>query len=189
MDIDWTIAAALGFPKRQYTAVERERRWLCREVPRASIRQTLSVEDLYVEGTRLRLREMRPTDGGSALLRLSRKADMDERTRLITSIYLPEAEFAVLAAALQGLRISKIRHRLHAPAGVLLSVDEFQGALSGLVLAEAEFQTAEQLATFPDPDFALREVTDEPEYTGVWLATHGMPKESATRPGSGARHE
>jgi CYTH domain-containing protein len=176
MDIDPTIASALGFLKPQYTAVERERRWLCSEVPRALVRQTLTVADLYVTGTRLRLREMRPVDGGPGMLRLSRKADVDSTTRLITSIYLPEEEFAVLSAALTGARITKIRHRLHAPPGVLMSVDEFQGELTGLILAEAEFQTSEELAAFPVPSFATREVTHEFQYTGGSLAAHGIPR-------------
>src|SRR5688500_8396641 len=103
MDIDPKIAAALGFPKPQYTAVERERRWLCREVPHALIRQSLTVTDVYVTGTQLRLREMRPVGGGAGMLRLSRKADVDAQTRLITSIYLPEGEFAVLANTLKAL--------------------------------------------------------------------------------------
>ena len=34
MDIDRQTATALGFPKLKYAFVERERRWLCREVPR-----------------------------------------------------------------------------------------------------------------------------------------------------------
>jgi CYTH domain-containing protein len=176
MDIDPSIAAALGFPRAQYTGVERERRWLCAAVPRAMIRQTLTVTDLYVTGARLRLREMRPSDGGPAQLRLSRKADVDAETRLITSIYLPEDEFSILAAALTGPRLSKIRHRLHAPPGILMSVDEFQGDLAGLILAEAEFQTAAELAAFPSPDFALREVTRDVQYTGAWLVQHGLPR-------------
>jgi CYTH domain-containing protein len=177
--IDPALLASLGFPKPEYTAVERERRWLCAAVPRDQIRQTLTVTDLYVSGTRLRLRDMRPSDGGPALLRLSRKADVDARTRLITSIYLPEEEFAVLAAALKGPRLTKTRHRLHASPVVLLSVDEFQGDLAGLILAEAEFQSDEALAAFSTPPFAVREVTDDPEYTGAWLARHGRPHRSA----------
>jgi CYTH domain-containing protein len=175
MDIDPTLAAALGFPKRHYTAVEHERRWLCREVPRALIRQTLNVEDLYVTGTRLRLRAMRPTDGSPNMLKLSRKADVDAQTRLITTIYLPETEHAVLASVLSGARLTKLRHRLHARPGVLLSVDEFQGELSGLVLVEVELPTSDELAAFPMPDFAIREVTSEPEYTGSALARNGLP--------------
>ena len=175
MDIDLSIATALGFPRPKYTGVERERRWLCLEVPRALIRQTLTVNDVYVTGTRLRLREMRPVNGGPGMLRLSRKADVDDQTRLITSIYLPEDEFAILARALVGVRLTKIRHRLHAPPGVLMSVDEFQGDLAGLILLEAEFQTSDELAAFPTPDFAAREVTHELQYTGGWLVKHGIP--------------
>jgi CYTH domain-containing protein len=176
MDVDRSLAAALGFLKPQYTAVERERRWLCREVPRALIRQTFTVTDLYVTGTRLRLREMRPVEGGPGLLRLSRKADVDAYTRLITSIYLPEDEFSVLAASLAGDRLTKIRHRLRAPPGVLMSLDEFQGELSGLILAEAEFESADALLAFPMPDFATREVTNELGYTGGSLARNGIPR-------------
>ena len=56
-----------------------------------------------------------------------------------------------------------------------MSVDAFQGALAGLVLAEAEFDTPEALARFPMPNFAVREVTDDPRYTGAFLAKNGLP--------------
>ncbi|MEQ1759285.1 MAG: hypothetical protein ABL986_13260 [Vicinamibacterales bacterium] len=177
MDIDPTIAAALGFPKPMYTNVERERRWLCHDVPRELIRETWTITDLYVTGARLRLREMRPAGGGPGRLRLTRKADVDARTRLITSIYLPEDEFALLAASLTGVRLTKIRHRLVLPPGVsLLSVDEFQGDLSGLVLAETEFETPEALAAFTTLDFATREVTDDLRYSDGSLAKSGIPR-------------
>lgn len=180
MDIEPAIAKALGFPKPAYTVVERERRWLCREVPRGLIARTETIVDLYVTGARLRLREARPLDahlleGGPPMLRLSRKADVDARTRLVTSIYLPEHEFAVLAAALPGRRLRKIRHRLVASPGVVLSADEFQGELSGLRMVEAEFDTDERMAAFAMPDFAIREVTDDPRYGGGHLVADGLP--------------
>ncbi len=179
MDIDPAIAKALGFPKPAYTVVERERRWLCREVPRELIARTETIVDLYVTGTQLRLREARLPEahlleGGPAMLRLSRKADVDARTRLITSIYLPENEFAILAA-LPGRRIRKIRHRLKAPPGVVLSADEFQGELLGLRMVEAEFDTDERMAGFAMPDFAIREVTDDTRFGGGHLVAHGLP--------------
>jgi CYTH domain-containing protein len=176
MDIDPKIASALGFPKPKYVFVERERRWLCREVPRTRVFETVAITDLYVTGARLRLREERPIGGGTAMLRLTRKADVDAHTRLLTSIYLPEDEFALLARSLHGVRIQKLRHRLHRHQGIAMSVDEFQGELEGLIMAEAEFDTPEQLASFPTPDFAEREVTDDPRYTGGNLAKHGLPK-------------
>ena len=177
MDIDQQIARALGFPKPQYMSVERERRWVCREVPRERVLQTEAITDLYVTGTRLRLREARPIDGGAPMLRLSRKADVDPHTRLITSIYLPEEEFAVLAASLPGVRVKKLRHRLQRLPGVAMLIDEFRGELDGLIIAEAEFDTPEQLASFTMPDFAVREVTDDPRFTGGYLVKNGLPKD------------
>ena len=111
------------------------------------------------------------------MLRLTRKADVDTRTRLITSIYLPEEEFALLARTLVGVRIKKFRHMLQPSFGTAMSVDEFQGDLLGLIMAEAEFDTPEALAAFPMPDFALREVTDDLRFTGGHLAAHGLPKD------------
>ena len=178
MDIDQEIASTLGFPKLDYVAVERERRWLCCDVPRALVAQTEAITDLYVSGGRLRLREARPIDGGTPRLRLSRKADADPQTRLITSIYLTEDEFAVLAASLPGVRIRKLRHRLKRTSDVLLAIDEFQGEQAGLLLLEAEFKTSEQLAAYAPPDFAGREVTDDPVFTGGHLALKGLPPQT-----------
>lgn len=110
------------------------------------------------------------------MLRLSRKADVDKHTRLITSIYLPEEEFSVLAASLPGSRIRKLRHRLQSPPGVMLLVDEFQGALEGLFIVEAEFKTQEQLQGFDMPGFAVCEITDDPMFTGGHLVKHGLPE-------------
>ena len=177
MDIDPQTAKALGFPKPAYTVVERERRWLCRNVPRERALRTEAITDLYVSGTRLRLREARPIGGDPPMLRLSRKADVDPHTRLITSIYLPEEEFAVLAGALPGLRIHKLRYRLRSPPGVVLSVDAFQGDLAGLIMVEAEFDAAEVMASFAMPDFAFREVTTDPRFTGGSLARDSRPKD------------
>jgi CYTH domain-containing protein len=118
---------------------------------------------------------MRPIDGGPGMLKLTRKGDVDAFTRLITSIYLPEEEFAILSACLVGARLSKLRHRLHTPAGISMSVDEFQGALAGLRLLEVEFETTAELVAFTAPDFAAAEVTSDPRYTGASLAKNGLP--------------
>jgi CYTH domain-containing protein len=75
---------------------------------------------------------------------------------LITSIYLREQEFAVLATALTGARISKLRHRLRSPSGIALAIDEFQGEIAGLLVAEAEFDSDDLMRNFLMPDFALR---------------------------------
>ena len=175
MDIDPAIARALGFPRPQYTDVERERRWLCGEVPRDLVQRSFNITDLYVTGSRLRLREIRPVDGGPGMLRLSRKADVDARTPDHVDL---RARRRIHAARLHVARrrLRRIRHRLHSTPGVLMSVDEFQGDLTGLILFEAECKTADELNALPSPAFTTREVTSESQYTGGHLATHGLPR-------------
>ena len=165
-EVSAEAAAAIGFPKLKYAWVERERRWLCRDLPDRKVLSADRITDLYVTGTQLRLREAVPLHGGPTMRRLTRKGDLAAETRLLTSIYLTEAEFGLLAG-LPGRRLVKVRHRLE---GVAVSVDRFEGPLAGLVLAEKEFDTAAELAAFPDPDFALREVTGDPRYGGGALS-------------------
>jgi CYTH domain-containing protein len=175
VDFDLDVAARLGFPKPKYMAVERERRWLCARVPRDLIVQSHAVVDVYVTGTQLRLREARLLGGGKPMLRLTRKVDVDAHTRLLTSIYLAEHEFALLAAVLRGSRIRKLRHTLVPRGGVAMSVDEFQDELNGLILAEAEFDTSEAMRALSPPDFVAREVTDDARFSGGALASNGLP--------------
>lgn len=154
--------------------MERERRWLCREVPRDRIVRSEALRDLYVDGTQLRLREATPLDGGPKMLRLGRKADVSAAVRLLTSIYLSPEEFRLLSA-LPGRVLLKTRHYLGKIDGAELSVDEFGGELAGLVMAEAEFENAEAMARYPEPDFASREVTEDLRYTGGELVVRGLP--------------
>ena len=179
MEITQQLAEALGFPKPHYRIVERERRWLCREVPRELVKSVERITDLYVTGTHLRLREARSMDGSLSMLRISRKADADETTRLISSIYLSEVDFSALRRGLEGVRVSKIRYRVTAPSGIALCIDEFEGALAGLLIGEAEFECDEALRVFETPQFASREITADDRYSGYALATLGMPPNSA----------
>jgi CYTH domain-containing protein len=180
--IGYLIGPALGFFKLKYVAVERERRWLVPRCPRDRVLGTEAITDLYVSGAKLRLREARPLNGGPPMLRLTRKADVDAETHLITSIYLLEDEFALFASALPGDRLRKLSHRLRPVQGMSLSVDEFQGDLEGLVVVEAEFDTPELLAGFPMPDFAVREVTADVRFTEAFLARNGLPKNDDLAP-------
>jgi hypothetical protein len=169
-------AATLGFRKpEKYAAVERERRWLCRSLPDLPVIRAEAISDLYVENSHLRLREARPVGGGEPILRLSKKGDLAPDRRLISTLYLTPAEFA-LFAHLPGRRLDKVRHYYAADAATL-SVDRFEGALAGLFLAEAEFADDAAMSAFPHPAFALREVTDDPRYTGGELVRAGIPDE------------
>jgi CYTH domain-containing protein len=174
-EVDPATAADLGWPKPKYAWIERERRWLCSEVPWEHVAASETITDLYVTGTRLRLRDAVPVGSGLPMRRLSRKADVDPYVRLITSIYLSPEEFAVMSV-LPGRLLRKTRHRLRPPAGVAaMSVDVFEGQLQGLIMAEAEFDDMVALAAFPAPEFAIREVTEDSRYTGGSLVLNGLP--------------
>lgn len=175
MEISRKMAEDLGFPKPCYINVERERRWLCKSVPKDLVRSVEQITDLYIPDTRLRLREAIPLDGSPAQRRISRKVDADAQTRLITSIYLTDADYAVLVGALRGVKIMKIRHRLHSPDEIAMCVDEFHGALLGLVIFEAEFKDDEAMQAFQVPAFSDYEITDDERFSGYRLATHGSP--------------
>lgn len=178
MDIDPETAEKLGWPKTKYAWVELERRWLCRDVPWDRVLTTDHLTDLYVTGTRLRLREAVPANGGPPMRRLGRKADVSSAIRLLTSIYLSPEEFALLSS-LPGRRLRKTRHTLAAVGGAAqISVDVFEGPLKNLIMAEAEFEDMEALAAFAAPDFTICEVTDDARYTGGALAVDGLPRDA-----------
>lgn len=181
-EIDQATAAALGWPKAKYAWVERERRWLCRAVPLDRVVGAETYNDLYVEGSQLRLREALPVGGGAPMLRLGRKADVSPSVRLLTSIYLSPHEYQLLST-LPGRTLRKTRHSLGKVDDADVFVDVFEGPLSGLIMAEAEFETAEAMAQYAMPPFAFREVTDDIRYTGGRLATNGLPDD---HPGVGA---
>ena len=173
--VDPLTAARLGFPKLRYVFVELERRWVCTSLPRDLVRETVRISDLYVGGSNLRLREERSLSGQSPMLRISRKVDVDDSTRLISSIYLQEAEFAMLKGVLVGDSLSKRRHRLVGSENVILAVDEFEGPLAGLMLLEAEFASPDAMRQFQAPEYAGLEVTSNPQYTGGFLSSQGLP--------------
>ena len=177
LGVDAATAAALGWPKLKYAWVERERRWLCAALPAGLSSRAEVITDLYVTGTRLRLREAAPLDGGPVMRRLGRKADVNPSTRLLTSLYLAPEEFALLVD-LPGRVIRKTRHHLDLGGGVDMAIDVFEGPLAGLIMAEAEFETAAAMAAFVPPAFVGREVTEDAAYTGGALAEHGLPTET-----------
>ena len=64
-------------------------------------------------------------------------------------------------AVLPALELRKRRHSIP-PYGI----DVFEGALHGLVLAEAEFDSDEDMALAPVPPGAMAEVTFDERFTG-----------------------
>ena len=76
----------------------------------------------------------------------------------------------------EGRRVQKARRRVRVGDAVV-EVDEYGGALDGLVVAEVEFDDEEASRTFQPPSWFIREVTDDARYSNRNLATDGVPRE------------
>jgi CYTH domain-containing protein len=158
----------------EYARLERERRFLLDALPAEAARADWEqLDDLYFPGTTLRLRCVTGPDGAVRERKLNQKLpapDGAPHARVITSVYLDDADFALLAHLPGGAPLAKRRHRL-AGGGHVLGVDVFLGSLAGLVLAEVELDSEAALRAFAPPPFARREVTDDARFTGGRLAT------------------
>ena len=78
----------------------------------------------------------------------------------------------------EGRRVQKVRRRVRI-GGATVEVDEYGGALDGLVVAEVEFDDEEASRSFEAPSWFAREVTDDPRYSNRSLASEGLPEDVA----------
>ncbi len=156
----------------KYQRVERERRYLLRALPHglALTDPHFQITDNYITATRLRLRKARWVPTNEWTLKLTQKytpAPPDFSRTLITTIYLDEAEYEVLSV-FEANELRKNRYPFE-HEGRLYSVDVFLGDLRGLILAETDFDTDEELDAFPAPPFAFMDVSREELFTGARL--------------------
>jgi CYTH domain-containing protein len=154
-------------PRHNHARIERERRFLLSQFPNdANVVRIRRITDRYIDGTTLRLREL-SDDNTPAVFKLTRK--VPERGNgaqqgWITSMYLPQDEFCVLSQ-LPAKELRKTRYSVP-PFGI----DVFEGGLDGLILAEAEFDSAEAADALMVPSFDFREVSADERFTGGRLA-------------------
>jgi CYTH domain-containing protein len=152
----------------RYARVERERRFLLSDMPEPLTRASEHVQiwDNYITGTRLRLRKIRTPQTRQWRLKLTQKfaPSGDSSRTQITNTYLSASEYQVLSV-FEGNEIRKNRYP-YEYEGRKYSIDVFLGALWGLILAETEFETDEEMAAFTPPPFAAMEVTGEDAFTG-----------------------
>jgi CYTH domain-containing protein len=152
--------------QHKYARIERERRFLLQRFPsNASAVRIRRITDRYIDGTSFRLREQ-SDDNGHAMFKLTQK--IPERSSgyqqgLITSMCLAKDEFSLLAQ-LPASKLSKTRFSVP-PFGI----DVFEGELNGLLLAEAEFDSAADANALTLPSFIVQEVSDDDRFTGGQL--------------------
>ena len=78
------------------------------------------------------------------------------------------------AGKAEGKTIRKIRYEFNND-GYLSSIDVFSGELTGLIYLEVEFLNKDEAKAYQAPDWAIKEVTDDPLYKNGSLAQYGIP--------------
>jgi len=161
-------------PESKYARIERERRYLLRDLPAGLNRADhhLQITDNYITGTRLRIRKVRDPATNKWIVKFTQKFAPDPKDlsrTIITNIYLNATEAETLAI-FEANEIRKNRYPFEFE-GRKFSVDMFLGDLFGLVLAEVSFETDAELDSFPAPPFALADVTNDELFTGSSLCS------------------
>ncbi|WEX09377.1 CYTH domain-containing protein [Chelativorans sp. AA-79] len=152
-------------------AKESERKFLVsNDGWRAAAEEAAAIRQFYLvaaedRSLRVRLKE------GRAILTLKLGSAARERDEFEYPIQ-PEDAREMERFSL-GSVVEKVRH-LVSHGGHIYEVDEFCGALAGLVLAELE--TAAEVAEPDLPPWLGREVTGHPAYYNASLALHGLPE-------------
>ncbi len=153
--------------------VERERKFLVSTIPALPDEGvTLRQGYLAIDGTvSLRVRDA-AAEGCTLTVKGGRGA---VRTELEWPLTRDEFEAAWQQTC--GRRIHKTRHRLPLD-GHTIELDVFHDELEGLMVAEVEFDTDQDLEAFEPPAWFGYEVTEDERFTNAWLATNahlGLP--------------
>lgn len=119
-------------------------------------------------------------DGSEA--RLRRRRDLTWLTvkrgsglvRLEQEVEITTAQFDLLWPLTEGQRIEKTRYEI-ALDGLVIELDSYEGALSGLLTAEVEFPSVAAAERFDPPSWFGEEVTNEDAYKNRRLAVDGSP--------------
>ncbi len=158
------------------STIERERKFVIDAIPadldlsdRCDLRQGYLVAD---DGASVRVRDSGPK-GFTLTVKAGRGA---ERTELEWAI--DRTQFDAAWPHTAGRRVVKTRHRIALDRHVV-ELDVFAEDLHGLVFAEVEFDSRDDLDAFEPPDWFGLEVTDDGRYTNASLALRGRPEEDS----------
>jgi CYTH domain-containing protein len=150
------------------SGVEIERKWLVAQAPADALAAPSElIEQGYLtigaEGAETRVRRW----GERCFLTVKSGVGL---SRAEHEIELSPDQFEALWPATAGARVVKRRHLLHGEDGSVIELDVFEGALSGLVVVEVEFDDRRGAESFMAPYWFGAEVTDDPAYKNQRLA-------------------
>lgn len=138
---------------------------------RQAVEASIAIVQAYVAIAADRSIRLRISDGSTARLTLKFGAGVAERDEFEYEVPLEDARQMMRFAT--GAVIHKTRHHVR-HCGYLYEVDEFAGALDGLVIAELE--TPDKVETALLPAWLGAEVTTDIRFSNASLALNGYPE-------------
>jgi adenylate cyclase len=150
---------------------EIERKWLVRDLPELGGLKCEQIIQGYLamssDGTEVRIRRK----GDTYFETVKSQGGL---TRDETEVEISHDQFRLLWPATEGRRLEKTRYALPWN-GYQLELDVYQSTLAGLIIAELEFESADESKRFYPPAWFGEEVTDDKRYKNCSLAVHGRP--------------
>ena len=146
---------------------EIERKWLVRELPKLTELKHERIVQGYLaisfeEGVEVRIRRM----GDKCFETVKSQGGL---MRDETEIEISQEQFLALWPSTEGRRLEKTRYTMK-ENGCQLELDVYQGSLTGLIVAEIEFGSAEESQRFSPPSWFGDEVTEDTHYKNNNLA-------------------
>jgi adenylate cyclase len=154
--------------------LEVERKWLIEVEPPATVLATQAeqISQGYLtvsnDGSETRIRSR----AGEYILTVKSGIGL---VRSETSVLLTRDQFDTLWPVTARARVEKSRRLIAGPDDTTIELDIYTGDLSGLIVAEVEFDDPDTAETFTAPGWFGPEVTDDDRYKNRNLATRGRP--------------
>ena len=116
-------------------------------------------------------------DGESYEFTVKTNMSSDGMVRDEYNLEITEEEYGNLKKKQEGVTINKTRYQFYAD-GQIIAIDIFHGELDGLAYMEIEFANTEESIKYGNPDWVIKDVTDDVNYKNGHLARFGIPDES-----------
>lgn len=151
---------------------EIERKFLLAKMPDIDLQSTTRIRQGYIskseDSVEIRLRQK----GDAFFMTFKRGQGL---VRDEAEIKIDAADFNLLWPLTQNRRVEKQRSKAVLENGLAAEIDDFSGALAGLLLCEVEFGDETQAGAFVPPQWFGAEVTEDGRYKNKSLAEKGLP--------------
>ena len=159
---------------------EIERKWLIRKEDIPYDLNGSDVEIYEIKQTYLCFDpEMRVRDynnGQSYEFTMKNNMSIDGLIRDEINLDITKEQYDNLVIKQEGTTINKTRYQFYAD-GQIIAIDIFHGDLDGLAYMEIEFASEEESKKYKEPDWVIKDVTDNVNYKNGHLARYGISAE------------